>query len=1119
MTDTAQFTARSEAADSLLGRLADEFVAAHQRDEPQDVEQLAARYPELADVIRQTFPAMLVLREPHDSNSCSVELLHGEELGDFRLIRELGRGGMGVVYEAMQRSLGRRVALKVLPLAGMLDERRLRRFQNEAHAAAALQHPHIVPVFGVGCERGVHYYAMQLIQGVSLAEVLHQLRKTSVVSSQLSVEKTVGSGATNNERLTTDTRPHTALSTIPSPGSREYFRTVARLGIQAAEALAYAHREGVVHRDVKPSNLLIDESGKLWVTDFGLARMHAGGELTLSGDVLGTLRYMSPEQLTDNKVVDQRTDVYSLGLTLYEMLVGRPAFADVPREQLAQKILSEDPRPPRTADASIPIDLETIILRATVKDRDVRYQSAADLAADLARFVECKPILARRPTRVQRIRYWARRNVSLAATLLLLFVAMAALSIGGPIMAWREAAMVREYRRQLDIADLNVAYQAWYEGNVNQVEDVLARHTPAEDHADQRSFAWRYLRSMYERSQSNIIARHNGAVKCVAVSPDGKTVASAGQDGRILFTDPANAAVVRSWLAHDGEVMSLAYDPAGEWLASGSADGLVKIWSAIGEPTCLAAFSCGALVRSLAVTSDGKYVIAGTSSGKLSSWSTMGGEPRWSIPAHKQAIWDVAISPSGLLLATASADNSLQIRRTDSGELVRRIDDFWGNAFGVAFSLDELKLVAGTADGTRVWDIESGKQLAGLDAFSQVAASIAIAQDGLIATGAYNRMITFWDDWSGHRIVDHMGNREAVTSVAFFPDGRTLVSGGEDGSVRTYDARDAQRRRQRWHRLKNSEWGTSVALSANGRTLVSTTISGWPGDDAPNGELTFWDLASGTPRVTHSITMRDAPHVAVSPDGTIVATCGLGGLRLWDGASGQPRESLYEEPQHCLLFVAFSRDGRWLATGGRDQPREGKAHGLVTLWYLAENPPRRIDLPINPGYWQPWIACFTSDSRHLAVGGDHTWRDCWIDVWALDEGGWQLKREKTIRTASRISSISAFPTSNELVVTAWDGEIVVQDIEADAARLAFRGHSRSLYSSALTADGSLVATGGYPKITLWDAATGDQLGALTMPTWVSNLAFTPDGNTLIWAGGDGSVNFERTTELRAAAGQ
>jgi WD40 repeat protein len=418
----------------------------------------------------------------------------------------------------------------------------------------------------------------------------------------------------------------------------------------------------------------------------------------------------------------------------------------------------------------------------------------------------------------------------------------------------------------------------------------------------------------------------------------------------------------------------------------------------------------------------------------------------------------------------------------------------------------------------RVWDVGTGRQLAGFDALTQPAAAIAIAHNGLVATGAHKQLITFWDDWSGHRLAEYTGNREEVNSVAFTPDGQTLVSGDADGTVRIYDARGPQRRRERWHQLKSAEWWTNLALFSNGRTLVSTTLRGWAGDQgAPDGEMIFWDVATGTPRVTHSITMRDAPHVAVSPDGTTVATCGLGGVRLWDALSGEPRESLYDEPDHCLMNVAFSSDGRWLATGGRDSPGEGDGNGLVTLWDLADDPPRRVDLPLNPSHWQPQIVCFTSDSRHLAVAGDRSWRDCWVDLWGLDESGWRLERAKMIPTSSRISSITSFPASNELVVTAWGGETVVQDVAAEKPRLSFRGQSKSIFSSAVTADGRLLATGGYPKITLWDAVTGDQLGALTMPTWVSYLAFTPDGNTLIWGGGDGTVNFERTNDLRVEA--
>jgi serine/threonine protein kinase len=226
-------------------------------------------------------------------------------LGDFRLSREVGRGGMGVVYEAEQVSLGRRVALKVLPFAAGLDSRQLQRFKNEAQAAALLQHPNIVPVHAVGFEHGVHYYAMQFIEGRSLAAWVEELRGAEVPwTSSLPLSASVPNPQTEQ-------RMGCAASSL--------VRSIARLGLKAALALDHAHQQGVVHRDIKPANLLLDERGELWITDFGLALFQAGGEVTRTGELVGTLRYMSPEQVQARRgLVDHRTDVYSLGITLYE---------------------------------------------------------------------------------------------------------------------------------------------------------------------------------------------------------------------------------------------------------------------------------------------------------------------------------------------------------------------------------------------------------------------------------------------------------------------------------------------------------------------------------------------------------------------------------------------------------------------------------------------------------------------------------------------------------------------------------------------------------------------------------------------------------------------------------
>jgi serine/threonine protein kinase len=382
----------------------------------------------------------------------------GTVLGDFRIVREIGRGGMGVVYEAEQVSLRRPVALKVLPLAATLDPRRRQRFQNEARAAACLHHTNIVPVFAVGCEHGVHFYAMQLIEGQALSAVLRELRsKADAGAADRPGEATTDHTPPAEEAAAESTGPQAALSTEGGIHNQEHVRAVARLGVQAAEALDYAHQLGVVHRDVKPGNLMVDGRGQVWITDFGLAHLSEGGQsLTLTGDLVGTVRYMSPEQaLAQRVVIDHRTDVYSLGATLYELLTLRPVFDGAGRQELLRQIAFEEPRPLRKLNRAIPTELETIVLKALEKNPADRYATAQELADDLERFQEDKPIQARRPSVVQRARKWARRHrplVTAAAVVALLTLIGSALSTA---LIWQAYEGEAEQRHLAETAEAN----------------------------------------------------------------------------------------------------------------------------------------------------------------------------------------------------------------------------------------------------------------------------------------------------------------------------------------------------------------------------------------------------------------------------------------------------------------------------------------------------------------------------------------------------------------------------------------------------------------------------------------------------------------------------------------
>lgn len=429
MSDTGDYLPLDDPADSpRLVAAIREYEAALLAGKRLDRREFLARYADLGEELIDGIGGLDFLHSAGSrlqtstsGRSSPAAATHNTPetgtLGDFRLIREIGRGGMGVVYEAEQISLGRKVALKVLPFAATLDSRQLRRFENEARAAAQLHHPHIVPVHAVGCERGVHYYAMQLIDGQPLSDVIDRLRHAPQAAP-----------------ASAETAPTYSGWTLGGTESRAYFHTVARLGAQAADALEYAHQMGVVHRDIKPANLLVDGRDHLWVTDFGLARVQTAPGMTAPGDLVGTLRYMSPEQARGDPAIDPRSDVYSLGATLYELLTLRPVFSGVDRQACLRQIFEDDPVHPRTWNRAIPIEFETVVLKALAKSPEDRYPSASALADDLRRFLDDRPVTARRPSLRDRATRWARRHRRAGACV------VAALAIAVPVLAtttWR----------------------------------------------------------------------------------------------------------------------------------------------------------------------------------------------------------------------------------------------------------------------------------------------------------------------------------------------------------------------------------------------------------------------------------------------------------------------------------------------------------------------------------------------------------------------------------------------------------------------------------------------------------------------------------------------------------
>jgi tetratricopeptide (TPR) repeat protein len=469
--------------------LAEEYLERQRRGENPGIDEYTARYPALADRIRAFFPALRLVEtlkpSPESDVGVAPNVPEGR-LGEYRILREVGRGGMGVVYEAEQESLGRRVALKVLAAHALQDPKRLLRFHREARAAARLHHTNIVPVFGVGESDGTHYYIMQFIPGLGLDAVLKEVRRLRAATSgprgRESPDPTSGDALSATEIARTlvagdyqAPNYQAPISPVPSievarlgpdPFTRElslaavlpgqahavsaadcmigYTRSVALIGVQVAEALEYAHRQGILHRDIKPSNLLLDGQGTVWVTDFGLAKTVDSDDLTHTGNLVGTVRYMAPERFEG--WCDARSDVYALGLTLYELLTLRPAFDESDRHRLIHRVTHSEPPRLRALDPLIPRDLETVVHKAIEREPGRRYAGAGALAEDLRRFVAGEAVRARRAGLLERGWRWCRRNPTLAAAVGSTSLALIAATVSGSLLA---AFQVRAARQQL----------------------------------------------------------------------------------------------------------------------------------------------------------------------------------------------------------------------------------------------------------------------------------------------------------------------------------------------------------------------------------------------------------------------------------------------------------------------------------------------------------------------------------------------------------------------------------------------------------------------------------------------------------------------------------------------